>query len=219
MSEKKILSSLREAIVNYDIEASKKAAEEAVKAGIDPTDAVEKALAPGLKEVGEKFHRYEAFLPHLVLAGDAMTEAMKIFEPTMTEEQVEKLRKGTIVIGTVEGDLHDIGKNVVAMILKSNGFVVYDIGKDVKTDEFIEKAKNVNADVIGVSSLMTTTMPYQRELVEELERLGLRGKFKVVVGGGPVTQDWAKQIGADGWGKDASEAVTVVKGLLKIKEN
>ncbi len=212
--EKKILSGLREAITSFDVEATKKAAEEAVKAGIDPTEAVEKALAPGLREVGEKFHRYEVFLPHLVLAGDAMAEAMKVFEPIMTKEQADKLRKGTVVLGTVEGDLHDIGKNVVAMVLKSNGFEVHDIGKDIKTSEFIEKAQNVNADIIGASSLMTTTMPYQRELVEELERLGLRGKFKVVVGGGPVTQEWAKEIGADGWGKDASEAAEVIKKLL-----
>jgi corrinoid protein of di/trimethylamine methyltransferase len=219
VSKKEILNSLREAVLNFDVEAARRAAEEAVKTGIEPTEAVHKALAPALKEVGEKFHRYEVFLPHLVLAGDAMTEAMNVFEPTMTKEQAAKLRTGTIVLGTVEGDLHDIGKNVVAMILKSEGFVVHDIGKDVKTAEFIDKAQAVDADAIGVSSLMTTTIPYQRELVEELERLGLRERFKVVVGGGPVTAEWAEQIGADGYGRDATEAAKVVKELLVVKES
>ena len=214
VSKKEILNSLREAILSFDIEAARKAAEETIKAGIDPTEAAKEALIPALREVGNKFHRYEVFLPHLVLAGDAMTEAMNVFEPTMTKEQIAELRRGTVVIGTVEGDLHDIGKNVVAMVLKSEGFVVHDIGKDVKTSEFIDKAQAVNADAIGISSLMTTTIPYQRELVEELERLGLRDKFKVVVGGGPVTAEWAEQIGADGYGRDATEAVKVMKELL-----
>jgi len=218
VSREEIIGRLRKAIVDCDIEAAKKAAEETVKSGIDLTEAVEKGLAPGLKEVGEKFHRYELFLPHLVLAADAMTEAIKILQPAMTAEQVAKLNKGTIVIGTVEGDLHDIGKNVVAMVLKSEGFTVHDIGKDIKTSEFIDRAQTLNADVIGVSSLMTTTLPYQRELVEELERLGLRGKFKVVVGGGPVTEEWAKKIGADGWGRDATEAVKVIRSLLDAQE-
>jgi corrinoid protein of di/trimethylamine methyltransferase len=214
VSKEDILASLRDAIINCDIEAAKRAAESAVKAGIDLTEAVEKGLGPGLREVGERFHRYELFLPHLVLAADAMTEAMNILKPAMTEEQAARLRKGTIVIGTVEGDLHEIGKNVVSMVLKSEGFTVHDLGKDVKTSVFIERAQALNADVIGVSSLMTTTMPYQRELVEELERLGLRKRFKVIVGGGPVTKQWAEQIGADGYGRDAAEAVKVVKELL-----
>lgn len=214
MSKEDILASLRDAIINCDIEAAKRAAESAVKAGIDLTEAVEKGLGPGLREVGERFHRYELFLPHLVLAADAMTEAMNILKPAMTEEQAARLRKGTIVIGTVEGDLHEIGKNVVSMVLKSEGFTVHDLGKDVKTSVFIERAQALNADVIGVSSLMTTTMPYQRELVEELERLGLRKRFKVIVGGRPVTKQWAEQIGADGYGRDAAEAVKVVKELL-----
>ena len=180
MSKEEIITSLREAIMNYDIEAAKKAAEKAVKAGIDPAEAAEKGLTLGLREIGEKFHRYEVFLPHLVLAADAMTEAMKILEPAMTKEQANRFRKGTIVLGTVEGDLHDIGKNVVVMVLKSEGFTVHDLGKDVKTSEFIERAQALNADVIGASSLMTTTLPYQRELVEELERLSLRKKLSLI---------------------------------------
>jgi len=219
VSKEEIITSLREAIMNYDIEAAKKAAEKAVKAGIDPAEAAEKGLTLGLREIGEKFHRYEVFLPHLVLAADAMTEAMKILEPAMTKEQANRFRKGTIVLGTVEGDLHDIGKNVVVMVLKSEGFTVHDLGKDVKTSEFIERAQALNADVIGASSLMTTTLPYQRELVEELERLSLRKKFKVVVGGGPVTKKRAEKIGADGWGRDATEAVKVISDLLGVKES
>jgi corrinoid protein of di/trimethylamine methyltransferase len=205
---------LRQAILSYDIEGARKAAETAVKAKVDPVEAIEKGLAVGIREVGEKFHRYEIFLPHVVLAADAMTAAMEVLEKAMPKGKAKQLRRGTIVIGTVEGDLHDVGKNVVAMMLKSAGFEVHDLGKDVKTDAFVEKAKELDADIIMASSLMTTTRPYQRELVEELDRLGLRKRFRVMVGGGPVTKEWADQIGADGWGKDATEAVKVASALL-----
>lgn len=146
-----------------------------------------------------------------------MMEAMKIFESVLSEEQIRQLRKGTIVLGTVEGDIHDLGKNIVVMMLKAEGFQVSDLGKDVKTDTFIKTAREVDADIIGVSSLMTTTMPYQRDLIEELTRLGLRDRFMVIVGGGPVNREWADRIGADGYGKDASETVKEVDRLMAFK--
>jgi dimethylamine corrinoid protein len=128
------------------------------------------------------------------------------------------VKRGRIVVGTVEGDLHDLGKNVVVMMLKAAGFEVFDLGKDVQTNVLVERAQDLDADLIAVSSLMTTTRPYQRELVEELDRLGLRTRFKVLVGGGPVTKEWAEEIGADGYGRDAMEGVAEAKRLLGIAD-
>jgi len=218
MSQKDaIIERLRQAVLNYDQEAARTAAEEAVKARIDIVEAIEKGLATGIKEVGEKFQNGEVFLPHVVMAADAMTEGAKILQGSLSAEELAKVRKGTVVIATVEGDLHDLGKNVVAMMLKANGFDVIDLGKDVRSDVVINKAKEVNADIIGLSSLMSTTRPYQRELIEELNRLRLRERFMVMVGGGPVHKAWADEIGADGYGYNAAEAVKEAARLMEKK--
>ena len=217
MSKSLLIGEIKNAILSYDIDETVKTAQAAVEAGVDPVEAIEQGLVSGIKEVGERFHRYEIYLPQMVMAADAMMEAMKIFESVLSEEQIRQLRKGTIVLGTVEGDIHDLGKNIVVMMLKAEGFQVSDLGKDVKTDTFIKTAREVDADIIGVSSLMTTTMPYQRDLIEELTRLGLRNRFMVIVGGGPVNREWADRIGADGYGKDASETVKEVDRLMAFK--
>lgn len=217
MSKSLLIGEIKNAILSYDIDETVKTAQAAVEAGVDPVEAIEQGLVSGIKEVGERFHRYEIYLPQMVMAADAMMEAMKIFESVLSEEQIRQLRKGTIVLGTVEGDIHDLGKNIVVMMLKAEGFQVSDLGKDVKTDTFIKTAREVDADIIGVSSLMTTTMPYQRDLIEELTRLGLRDRFMVIVGGGPVNREWADRIGADGYGKDASETVKEVDRLMAFK--
>ena len=208
-----VLASLRNAILTYDEDAAKAAAEQAVKTKVDPMTAI-RSLSSAISEVGERFHRQEIFLPHVVMAADAMQAAVDIIHQSMSSEEVSKSTLGTIVVGTVEGDLHDIGKNIVMMMLVSAGFEVVDLGRDVKVDDFIRRANEVKADMIAVSCLMTTTMPYQREVVEELKRLNLRDKFKVIIGGGPVTQGWADAIGADGYGEDAYAAVDVAKRLL-----
>jgi len=209
----KVADDLRNAILQYDSEEAKKAAEEAVRARLDPMDAI-RVLTAAIGEVGERFHREEIFLPHVVMAADAMQAAVEIIRQSMSEEELRKAKLGKVVIGTVEGDLHDIGKNIVMMMLIAAGFDVVDLGRDVNADEFIRRAKEVNAEIIALSCLMTTTLPYQREVIEELNRLKLRGQFKVMVGGGPVTRGWAKSIGADGYGMDAHEAVEVAKKLL-----
>jgi trimethylamine corrinoid protein len=208
-----VIINLKNAVLTYDEDAAKKAAEAAVNANLNPMEAIH-SLSGAISEVGERFHRQEIFLPHVVMAADAMQAAVDIIHQSMSSEDVRKSKLGTVVVGTVEGDLHDIGKNIVMMMLVAGGFEVIDLGRDVKVDDFIRRAREVNADLIAVSSLMTTTMPYQREVIEELRRLNLRDKFKVIVGGGPVTQGWADTIGADGYGEDASEAVNVVKRLL-----
>ena len=215
MSKSVLIGEIREALLSYDTGKTVKAVQAAVEAGVDPLEAIEQGLSSGIREVGERFHRYEIYLPQMVMAADAMMEAMKIFEGELSEEEMMQLRRGTVVLGTVEGDIHDLGKSIVSMMLKAAGFEVIDLGKDVKTDAFIKTAIDVDADIIVVSSLMTTTMPYQRDLIEELTRLGVRDKFRVIVGGGPVNREWAEVIGADGYGKDASEAVNEAERLRR----
>ncbi len=212
-----VLKDLEQAVENCDVEAAKEAAKKALEAGVDPIIAIEEGAAKGVRKVGEKFHKGEVFLPHLVMAGDAMTEVIKILEKAIPKEKAKLAKHGTIVIGTVAGDIHDIGKNIVAALLTAAGFEVHDIGKDVPAERFIEKASEVDADVIAASALMTITMPAQRELIEELKRRGLREKYKVAVGGGSVYPEWAKEIGADGYGKDAVEAVEVITRLIESK--
>jgi corrinoid protein of di/trimethylamine methyltransferase len=220
MSDEKnvIIEKLRQAVMNYDGETARSAAKQALTAKVDPVEAMEKGLALGIKEVGERFQSGECFLPHIVMAADAMMEGAKILQEGLAKEDLAKLRKGTIVMATVEGDLHDLGKNIVAMMLIANGFEVYDLGKDVKSDTIIAKAKEVNADIIAISSLMSTTRPYQRELIEELKRLNQRDRFMVLVGGGPVHRQWAEEIGADGYGYNAAEAVQEALKLMSKKK-
>jgi dimethylamine corrinoid protein len=207
---------LKEAVSNFDEVEVKKITEEALDANVDPTIIINEGLTPAIREVGERFERGEVFLPHMVMASDAIDAAMAIIQPHLPKgKEFQRVR---IVMGTVEGDLHDLGKNVVIMMLKANGFEVFDIGRDVRAETFVERAKELGAQVIGASSLMSTTRPYQRDVVQEVERQGLKGKIKVMVGGGPVTAEWAKSIGADGYGHDAAEAVLEAKRLLGTKD-
>ena len=215
--EEEILQKLSNAVVNFDSDAAADAARAAVETNIDLVKAVEEGLAIGLKEVGDKFERGELWLPHLMLGADAMEAAMKILEEHIPPEQLKATSSGTVVIGTVEGDLHDLGLRIVAAMLRANGFKVYDLGCETRSLAFIEKAKEVDADIIAASSLMTTTMPFMKDLIEALEASGLRDRFKVLVGGGPVTEEWAGMIGADGYGRDAAEAVRVARDFVAKK--
>ncbi len=216
-TEEQVLSKLYDAVVNYDSDAAAKAAAEAVALKMDPVDAIEKGLARGLREIGEKFEKGELYLPHLIMGADAMEAAIKVLESGMKQGGLASTSKGTIVIGTVEGDIHDLGYRIVSSMLRANGFKVYELGFNTKSMDFIDKAKEVNADIIAVSSLMTTTMPFMKDLIESLETSGLRSRFMVLVGGGPVTEQWAKEIGADGYGRDASEAVKAAMKLMEHK--
>ncbi len=209
------LNNLSDAILQYDAEAAKRAAQVIVDKGIDPMLALREIMKGTTNVLHERFDRGEAFLPHLVLAGDAMIAASDILEASIPKESISA--KKVVVIGTVEADLHAVGKNIVAMMLRSGGFEIHDLGVDVKSGTFISRAKETNADIIAVSSLMTTTRPYQREVIEELESMGLRDRFKVIVGGGPITPEWAKEIGADGYGADALEGLEIAKKLTGIK--
>ena len=213
--ERSLLDSLKAAIVALDEEKAVEAAEKVVVSKIDPKLAIRYAIADAAIIVGEKFDSGEYFLPQLVISGDLMDVVTKILEKNIPKAEVEK--KKIIVIGTVQADVHSVGKNLVATMLKSGGFQVVDLGVDVPSATFIEKAKDLNADMIALSSLLTTTMPYQREVIDDLASMGLQGRFKVMIGGGPVTKEYADKIGADAYGRDAIEAVDVAKKLLAVE--
>ena len=210
--QKGLLDAFRDAIVAIDEDKAKEVAESIINKKVDPSTAIKYSIADAAIKVGEKFDSGEYFLPHLVMAGDLMEAVGAILEKNIPAEKIE--RKKVIVIGTVQGDMHSVGKNLVATMFKAGGFEVHDMGVDVTSIAFIDKAKEVRADMIALSSLLTTTMPYQKEVIEDLSAMGIRDQFKVMVGGGPVTEVYARDIGADGYGRDAIEALDEVKKLL-----
>lgn len=190
--------------------------EEALAQGIDPKEILNDGLLAGMMIVGGKFKRNEVFVPEVLVAARAMTAGLNILEPKLVEVGNEPL--GKAVIGTVKGDLHDIGKNLVAMMLKGAGFEIIDVGTDVDADTFIAKAEEVNADVICMSALLTTTMPYMKNVIDALNEKGLRDKYVVMIGGAPVTEDFAAQIGADYYTPDATTAAEVAKAALAARK-
>lgn len=208
-----ILQRLKEAVINYDVELAVEISKEAIATGFDPLKAIEQGLGEGLRVIGEKFEAGEIFLPMLMIAAQAMKESLAILEPALAKGTSRKVL-GKVVIGTVEGDIHDIGKTIVAAMLTANGFEVYDLGCDTPTSKFVEKAKEVNPDIIGMSALLTTTMTKMTEVINALEKAGLRGKVRVIVGGAPVSAAWAEQVGADAYAEDAIAAVGTARKLL-----
>jgi corrinoid protein of di/trimethylamine methyltransferase len=199
-------------------EDAEKTAREIVNAGADPLEVIEKYLSPAMRFVGEKFEKGEYFLTDLMSAAAAMKAATRILVAAIRKEDRERMQArklGRVVIGTVSGDIHDIGKNIVTLLLDANGFDTNDLGKDVDSINFIEKAKDFEADLIALSALMTTTKPAQKEVIDFLKAMSLREKYAVVVGGSPTTKDWADQIGADGWAETAEQAVRLAEELLQ----
>lgn len=218
MSKQVILKKLTDAILSFEESVAVAAAQEALDAEVDPLEALEKGLKVGIDIVGAKFARDELFLPHLLMAADALNAAVDVLKRNISQEAADQMNAGTIVIATVKDDIHDVGKNILAALLAASGFEVHDVGKDVPVDTIIEKAVSVNADIIMASALMTTTMGRQKEILDELEFHELRDRFLVMVGGGPTTPEWAEKIGADGYGTTAAEAVDVAKKLLSKHE-
>ncbi len=216
MSEE-ILNGLAEAIIKGDEEKAKEMAKKAIEANIDPLIAINEGLMKGMQKVSEDFNKLIIYLPEVMMAAEAMKAALSILEPKILEKKIKEEKK-KVVIGTIQGDIHDIGKNIVALLLKANGFEVHDLGRDVPVDDFINKAEEVNADIIAASTLLSTSMPYMEDLINLLKERGLRDKYIVMVGGGPVTREWAVSIGADGYGEDGEEAVKVAKELIKVKK-
>jgi len=213
MSErKKILDRLAEAVVVGDTEEAAKAAQDAINSGIEPFKAITEGLSKGMDVVGEKFESKEYFLPEVLISADAMYAGLNLLLPLLETDKT--VRKEKVILGVVEGDIHDIGKNIVKAMLTAGGYEVIDLGRDVPTQEFIEKASGEGAKVIAMSTMMTPTLMSMKGVEEQLAKKGLKGEVKTIIGGGTVTEDWKSKIGSDAYGKDASEAVSKVKLLL-----
>ena len=214
MTDNQLLEEAKTSIINFDKGKAVEITRQAIAEGINPIDLMNQGFIPGINEVGDRFGCGQLFLPELIQAADVMKAVTDILTEAFPGEGEKK--KGKIVIGTVEGDIHDIGKGIVVSLLMAHGFTVYDLGRDVKTETFIQKAVEVDADIIGTSALLTTTMIGQKKLEEELKKAGLRSSFKTIVGGAPVTQRWAKKIGADAYAEDAQDGVKKAKELLSL---
>lgn len=212
MDKEQIFAELAESVVSCKKENVLEAVEKA-KGELEPAEIIEMGLAPGMTKVGTLFEKGKLFLPHVMMAADAMNAGVDSLKGLMPEGAGES-KMGVIVNGTVEGDVHDIGKSIVSTMLQSAGFEVHDVGRDVPIQVFIDKVKEVGANMVGLSALMTTTLVGQKDVILKLEEEGLRESVRVMVGGSPATQVWADKIGADCYAENASEAVKKAKELL-----
>jgi 5-methyltetrahydrofolate--homocysteine methyltransferase len=209
------LDALKEAVINGDAKGCTVLTEVAIQAGHSPQKVLTEALVPAMQVVGDKFRCNEVYVPEVLVAARAMKKSLGLLKPLLTQTGAKPV--GTAVIGTVKGDLHDIGKNLVGMMLEGAGFEVVDLGADVAPEKFVQVAKDTKAQIVGISTLLTTTMLGMKDVLRALERADLRTKVKVMVGGAPITQSFADEIGADGYGESAAEAVDKAKELLGIK--
>ncbi|ADG83774.1 glycine betaine-specific corrinoid protein MtgC [Thermincola potens] len=210
-----LFEEIKEAVIDGDEDLAAELAQRVLDENINPVEAVKNGYIKGIEEIGNSWKAGEAFLPDVMMAADAMKAGMAVLEPAIAEMgNAEDEAAGKIVIGTVAGDIHDIGKNIVAALLTAAGFKVYDLGIDQKPENFLAKAEEVGAHIIAATALLTTTMNAQRELIEYLEAQNVRDKYKVIVGGGPTSQAWADEIKADGWAETGDEAVELCKKLL-----
>jgi trimethylamine corrinoid protein len=212
MANEEFFKEAIDSLVEHDKDRAEDVAKRALAAGITPQDIMQNGFVLGIRQVGDQFDEGEVFLPELMQAAAAMEAAMEICNAALPEGESES--RGTVVMGTVEGDVHDIGKAIVCAYLRANGYTVHDLGRDVPPLDFIEKAVAVNADVIGASALLTATMRKQVEIIDELKEQGLRDRFIVIVGGAPCTQAYADQIGADAYAADANDGVKKLEKLL-----
>jgi 5-methyltetrahydrofolate--homocysteine methyltransferase len=206
------------AIIDGDEELTLSLTEQALEQGLSPLEIINGGLTPGMDVVGEKFGCGEFFLPHLVMAGNAMKAALTRLEPVLKASGLTRKTLGTVVLGTVAGDIHEIGKSLVSIMLTANSFVVHDLGVDVSPSKFVETVRETEADLLGISALLTTTMGVQRRVIEELTEAGLRDQVKVMVGGAPVSAQWAQEIDADGYAEDASGALALARQLVGAED-
>ncbi len=211
MSEKEMFERLKKSVIEMDEDDAKAAANDAIAQKMDPLACIEKGLSEGMKVISQKFDDAEIYVPQIILAAEAFTEAVDMLASNIEGGYAGK---GKIIIHTVEGDIHDIGKNIVGILLQANGYEIIDLGRDVPVADVVDTAVDKDVDVIAGSALMTTTMPAQREIMEELVDRGVKDKFKCLFGGAPTSQEWADKIGADGWAENAAEAVDVVNELV-----
>ncbi len=211
-----IFKKLADVVIEGNVEKAKSLAEEALRLSVDPVEAIDEGLAKGVKVVGDRFENGEMFLTDLIMGGEVVKAGLEVLKVAIPKGHA-RITLGRILIGTVKEDIHSIGKDIVMSLLEASGFEVHDLGVDVPTEVYVEKTRELNPDLAGLSALMTITMPYQAEFIEALKKQGLRSKVKVAVGGAPTTDSWAGEIGADVWAEDAVSAVKKAKAALNIK--
>jgi corrinoid protein of di/trimethylamine methyltransferase len=211
-----ILEEIISATVDGDEEKTVTLARRAMADGMEPFEVIQNGFARGMEIVGEKFATLEYFLPEVMLSADAMTAAIEVLKPYL-KNRGKRGSRGTIVMATIQGDMHDLGKNIVKIMLEAGGFVVHDLGADVAVRDLIDKAEAVQADIIAASAILTTTMAHMPDINGILEELGIRDRYMIMLGGAPVIPQWAQEVGADGYGEDASEAVAVARRLMQKK--
>lgn len=215
MSNEEILEQLKKAVIDGDEIVASENAKAALAAGMEPLEIVKGSIQPAMDIIGEQYRNGEVYLPELVLAGDAAKQAMEVLMAVIDESSAKGARKGKVVLGVVFGDNHDIGKNLVLAVLAANGFTVIDLGVNCSPKTFIDTAIREQADIIAMSTLITTSMPYQRQVIETLKAMGKREDFFCIVGGGPITPEWTEKVGADGYGRDAKDAVALCLKLVE----
>lgn len=209
-----IFERLRTAVLELDADRVKTIAQEAVQIGVDPVEAIDEGLSKGVRTIGDKFAAGEAFLTELVMAGEAMKAGVEVFRPVILERRLQRKSVGIVVIGTVRGDIHDIGKNIVAVMLEAAGFEVNDLGVDVAPESFVDKTKETKAQIVAMSALLTVTTPEQKNTIDTITKAGIRKAVKVAVGGAAVTPEWAREIGAEGYSDNAVDAVELFRKLV-----
>ena len=218
MDKNQILEKLAAVVIDGTEDEAKVLAQAVVANKIDPLEAIEHGLSKGMEIIGGRFDCGEAYLPELLMAAASFNAAMAVLKPELEAQKKQMIKMGKVLIGTVKGDVHSIGKDIVASVMGTSGFEVVDMGVDNPSLNIIQEAEKIQADVIALSSVMTTTMPAQKEVINTLKEMGIRQKYFVIIGGGPVNQEWADRIGADGYGKSAIDAVALVKGLMAKKK-
>jgi corrinoid protein of di/trimethylamine methyltransferase len=206
---------MRQSIIDGAPDTARALAESGIQAGLAPLAAIQEGYVPGISYVGEQFGQRRLFLPDMVASAEAMKAAMGVLEPELKRVGAERPSAGTVVLGTAKGDIHEIGKTLVGTLLGANGFRVHDLGVNVSPEKFAAVARKVRAQVVGVSALLTTTMKWQKGVIEFFDREGMRPQVKVIIGGAPVTRQWAEEIQADGFAKDAMSAVNLVQRLMQ----
>jgi 5-methyltetrahydrofolate--homocysteine methyltransferase len=214
-SKSDVIENLRKAVLDLDADRVRAAAEDAVKLGVDPIQAIDEGLARGVRTIGDRFAAGEAFLTELVMAGEAMKAGVEVLRPIILQRKLQRKSAGVVVIGTVRGDIHDIGKNIVAVMLESADFEVNDLGADVPPEKFVDKTKESKAQIVAMSALLTVTTPEQKNTIDAISKAGIRKNVKVAVGGAAVTPEWAREIGAEGYSDNAVDAVELFKKLVR----
>ncbi|MGB9023753.1 MAG: corrinoid protein [Candidatus Bathyarchaeia archaeon] len=214
-SKSDVIENLRKAVLDLDADRVRAAAEDAVKLGVDPIQAIDDGLARGVRTIGDRFAAGEAFLTELVMAGEAMKAGVEVLRPIILQRKLQRKSAGVVVIGTVRGDIHDIGKNIVAVMLESADFEVNDLGADVPPEKFVDKTKESKAQIVAMSALLTVTTPEQKNTIDAISKAGIRKNVKVAVGGAAVTPEWAREIGAEGYSDNAVDAVELFKKLVR----